>query len=150
MASMTNAFETNLMLLLFNNDALTNVGNAGGLLATSADGSTQLSLHTTALTDASTLMTTNQIAYTGYARPTQPRDATATGWDVTSGAATNKGIISFQEMTGGAGGTAVHVGLGFIATGDQLDLHADLTADLAVTAGITPQFAISALSWTAA
>ena len=69
MASMTNDFENKLALLLFNNTALANIGDATGLPATAVAGSTQLALSTSALTDADTLLTATEVAYTGYARP---------------------------------------------------------------------------------
>ena len=149
MASMTDGFENVLMLLLFNNTTIANIGDATGLVGSSGAGSTQLALHTSALTDADTLLTSNQISYTGYARPTQARSSA--GWTVTGAQAANAALIQFGEMTGGAGGTAVHLGLGFIATGDVLRLHQDLTgAGLAVSNGVNPQFAINALTFTAA
>ena len=147
MASMSDALETAILELLFKNTTLANVGDATGI-AGGTVGSTELSLNTTALTDASTSIATNEISYTGYARPTQARSAA--GWTVSGGVASNAALITFGEMTAGAGGTAVHTGLTFDSGGVVLHLHADLTADLAVTNGITPQFAIGVLTWTAA
>jgi hypothetical protein len=50
-------------------------------------------------------------------------------------------------MTAGGPDTVVHVGLGFIGTGDVLRLHQDLVADLVINNGVNPQFAIGALDW---
>jgi hypothetical protein len=86
--------------------------------------------------------------YGGYVRPTQER--TAVSWTVTAGVCSNLSIITFGEMASGTSETAVHLGLGFLGTGDQIDLHADLTSDLVLNNGVNPQFAVGALTWTAA
>jgi hypothetical protein len=145
MASMTNGFETALATLLFNNTAITNIGDASGLVATSTAGSTQLALSTVALTDADTLLTATEVAYTGYARPTQARSGA--GWTVSGDTVSNAALIVFGEMSAGGPDTVVHLGLGFIATGDVLRLHQDLTADLVINNGVNPQFSIGALDW---
>lgn len=145
MASMTNGFETALATLLFNNTAITDIGDAAGLVATTTAGSTQLALSTSALTDADTLLTATEVAYTGYSRPTQARSGA--GWTVSGDTASNAALIVFGEMTAGGPDTVVHLGLGFIATGSVLRLHQDLTADLVINNGVNPQFAIGALDW---
>jgi hypothetical protein len=145
MASMTNGFETALATLLFNNTAITDIGDASGLVATSTAGSTQLALHTSALTDADTVLTATEVAYTGYARPTQARSGA--GWTVSGDTVSNAALIVFGEMSAGGPDTVVHLGLGFIATGNTLRLHQDLTADLVINNGVNPQFAVGALDW---
>lgn len=145
MSSMTDGFETALAQLLFTNTTIANIGDATGLVGSSTAGSTQLALHTSALTDASTLLTSNEVAYTGYARPTQARSGS--GWTVSGDTASNAALIQFGEMTAGGPDTVVHLGLGFIATGDVLRLHQDLAADLVINNGVNPQFAIGALDW---
>lgn len=148
MSSMVDAFENSLMLLLFNNTAIANIGDATGLPATATAGSTQLALSTSALTDADTLLTATEVAYTGYVRPTQARSSG--GWTVSGAVASNAALIQFGEMTAGGPDTVVHLGLGFIATGNVLRLQQDLNADLVINNGVNPQFAIGALTWTAA
>jgi ABC-type dipeptide/oligopeptide/nickel transport system ATPase component len=145
MSSMTNGFENSLALLLFNNTTIANIGDATGLVGSSTAGSTQLALAAVALTDADTVLTSNEIAYTGYARPTQARSSG--GWTVSNDTVSNAGLIVFGQMTAGGPDTAVHLGLGFIGTGDVLRLHQDLNADLVINNGINPQFAVGALTW---
>jgi hypothetical protein len=145
MSSMTNAFETSLGLLLFQNTDIANVGDAAGLQNSAAAGSTQLALHTSALTDADTLLTATEVAYTGYARPTQARSAA--GWSSSGDTISNAALIQFGEMSAGGPDTVVHLGLGFLSSGNQLDLHQDLAADLVINNGVNPQFAIGALDW---
>lgn len=145
MSSMTNAFETNLGLTLFQNTDLANVGDAAGIQNSAAAGNTQLALATSALADTDTLLTANEVAYTGYARPTQARSSG--GWTSSGDTISNAALIQFGEMTAGGPDTVVHVGLGFLGTGSQLDLHQDLAADLVINNGVNPQFAIGALDW---
>lgn len=145
MSSMTNGFENSLALLLFNNTSIANIGDATGLVGSTSAGSTQLALSTAALTDADTLLTATEVVYTGYARPTQARSSA--GWTVSGDTASNAALIQFGEMTAGGPDTVVHLGLGFIATGDVLRLHQDLATDLVINNGVNPQFAIGALDW---
>lgn len=145
MSSMADAFETNLGLLLFQNTDLANVGDAAGLQNSTAAGSTQLALATVAYNDADTLLTADEVAYTGYSRPTQARSSG--GWSSSGDTISNAALIQFGEMSAGGPDTVVHVGLGFLGTGNQLDLHQDLASDLVINNGVNPQFAIGALDW---
>lgn len=144
--SATNGFEDALLDLLFLNTAIANVGDATGLPATATAGSCQVSLHTVALSDTDTLLTANECDYTGYTRQTVARSGS--GWTSASGTASNAALIQFGEKTAGVDDIAVHCGIGLIATGDVLRIHADLTADLTISDGVNPQFAIGALDIT--
>jgi hypothetical protein len=148
MASLTDDLENKLLLHWLNNTAIANVGDATGLPASAAPGSTQLALSTSALTDASTLLTATEVAYTGYARPLQARSSA--GWTVSGATASNAALIVFGEMTAGGPDTVVHEGIGFIATGDVLRMHQDLTNDLVINNGVNPTHQIGSLTWTAA
>jgi len=141
--SAVNDFENKLLLYLFNNTALADVGDATGIPATASAGSTQLALSTSALTDTDTLLTATEVAYTGYARPTQARSSA--GWTVSGNNCSNAALIQFGEMSAGGPDTVVHLGLGLLATGNVLRIHADLDADLVINNGVNPQFAIGAL-----
>lgn len=143
MSAAVNDFETKLALLLFNNTTLANIGDATGLVGSSGAGSSQLSLHTVALSDTTADLTVNEVAYTGYARPVQARSSA--GWTVSGDTASNAALVQFGEMTAGGPDTVVHLGIGLLATGDIIRLHADLNADLVINNGINPQFAIGAL-----
>lgn len=144
--SAVDAFEDALLDLLFLNTAISNIGDATGLQATTVAGSCQISLHTVALTDTDTLLTANECDYTGYARQTVARSGA--GWTSTGGTASNAALIQFGEKTGGVDDVAVHCGIGLIATGDVLRIHADLGADLTISDGVNPQYAIGALDIT--
>jgi hypothetical protein len=142
---MVNDFENKLALLLFNNTGIADVGDATGLPGSSGAGSSQLSLHTSALVETDTLLTANEVAYTGYARPTQTRNSS--GWTVSNDTVSNAALVQFGEMSAGGPDTVVHVGLGLLATGNVLRLHQDLASDLVINNGVNPQFAVGALDW---
>jgi len=148
MSALVDDFENKLLLLLFNNTTIANIGDATGLVGSSGAGSTQLSLHTSALTDASADLTVTEVAYTGYARPTQARSGV--GWTVSGDTVSNAALIQFGEMSAGGPDTVVHLGIGLLATGNIIRMHADLNADLVINNGVNPQFAIGALDITAA
>lgn len=59
---LANASATNLLLLIFNNTAWANVGDAPGILGSAAAGSLYLSLHTASPAEAGD-QTTSEIAY---------------------------------------------------------------------------------------
>lgn len=148
MSALVNDMETKILQLLFTNTTLANIGDATGLVGSSSAGSTQLSLHTVALSDTTADLTVNEVAYTGYARPTQARSGA--GWTVSGDTASNAALIQFGEMTAGGPDTVVHLGIGLLATGDIIRMHADLNADLVINNGINPQLAIGALDISAA
>jgi hypothetical protein len=88
--------------------------------------------------------TTGEGNYTSYARVAVSRSAS--GWTDASGTVTNDAEIAFPACTGGSD-TASHVGLGTASSGTGvLIIGGALTASLAISSGITPRFAISALS----
>ena len=65
--SMSNASETALLNLLFNNTDWANVGDAAGLQNSATAGSFYVALHTADPGDAGN-QTTSEASYTGYAR----------------------------------------------------------------------------------
>lgn len=92
--------------------------------------------------------TTGEGNYTSYARQAVARSAS--GWTDTAGVVTNDAIIAFPACTGGSD-TITHVGTGsVVSAAGVLIVGGATTASLAVSNGITPQFAISALSITVA
>ena len=100
MTGATNLFEDDLLDLIFTNVAAPNVGDAGGLLPSVGAGSWHISLHTGDLiTDASTLQTDNEAAYTAYARQAVVRSVA--GWTVASGVVDNDAAITFPTSTSG-------------------------------------------------
>ena len=138
----TDQFEDDLLDLIFTNVDAPNIGDAAGLQNSAAAGSIQVSLHTATLSDTDTLTTASEAAYTSYARETVARSLA--GWTVASGTVDNDSAITFTTATGGSE-TETDFGLTLQATGDYLQIFGALTSSLAVSNGITPEFAAGAL-----
>ena len=133
--SMTNAAETALWNLIFNNAAWANIGDAGGLQPSATAGSLYISLHTADPGETGD-QTTNECNYTSYARVAVARSAG--GWTVSGNNAANTAAIDWPACTGGTN-TATHFGIGTAASGaGNLLFSGVLGTSLAISAGITP------------
>jgi hypothetical protein len=144
--SATNAFETSLLGLIFTNVDAANVGDATGLRGSTTAGVFWISLHTGAGPGETGNQTTNEAAYTSYARQDEARNTSQ--WTVTNNTADNDNAITFPQATGGSE-TEAHFGIGSATSGTgNLFLYGALTAGLAVSNGITPEFAAGALDVT--
>jgi hypothetical protein len=143
--SATNLLENGLLSLLFENANYANVGDVTGLRGSSIAGSFYISLHTAFLTETAT-QTTSEAAYGGYVRQGVARSVA--GWTVASGAVTNDGAIPFPSASSGSE-TEQHFGVGHDVSGSgSLHIWGALSSPLAVSTGITPQFAAGALQVT--
>jgi hypothetical protein len=141
--SATNTFENKILSLYLENVDAADIGDAAGLQNSAAAGSLYVSLHTADPAETGD-QTTNESAYTNYARQAVARSAA--GWTVASGTGDNDAIISFPAC-GGTGSTITHFGLGSVVSGaGSRDMNG--TSALTVSTGITPQFAIGALDVT--
>lgn len=99
-------------------------------------------MHTASLTAATALQSENVTVYTNYASQDVARGA---GWSAASGGATsNAATISFPQC-GASGATLSHVSAG---DGTNAWHYGALNSSLAVSSGITPQFAAGALTVT--
>lgn len=135
--SKSNACENSLLLLIFNNTDFANIGDAGGLQNSATAGSLYLSLHTSDPGEAGD-QTTNEIAYTGYARVAVARSGA--GFTVAGNAVTLAANADFPEMTGGAGGTVTHFGVGTASSGAGVLLYSGTTdPDILISTGIIPR-----------
>ena len=137
----TDVLETELLELLFENGNFDNIGDATGIQGSTAAGNLEISLHTGTLGDAST-QTTTEAAYTSYARVDVARSSAQ--WTVTSGTASNDAAITFPQATGGSE-TETDFGIGSDVVANELWIYGALTSSLAVSNGITPEFAIGDL-----
>lgn len=134
--SKSNSWENGLLLLLFNNTDFANVGNAGGLRGSTAAGSFYLSLHTADPGEAGD-QTTNEVAYTSYARVAVAR--TSGGFTVSGNAASLAANTDFPAGTGGSG-TATHFGIGTASSGAGVLLYkGTITPNIACGNGVTPR-----------
>ena len=140
--SATNAFETATLSLYFNNVDHANIGDAAGLQNSAAAGSFYISLHTADPGEAGA-QTTTEANYTGYARVAVARSAG--GWTVSGSNASNTAAVTFGACTVGSN-TITHFGIGSDLSGaGNLFFKGALTGSLAVSAGITPSFAVGEL-----
>ena len=137
--SMSNAFETEILELIFNNAAVANIGDAGGLQPSATAGSLYVSLHTSNPDEAGN-QGTGETVYTNYVRVGVARSGA--GWTIAGNTATNAAIIEFAQC-GATGATITHVGIGVSpTTGDAgvLLFSGQLSSPLAVANLIKPQF----------
>jgi len=140
--SATNEFETLMLEHYFQNADHTNVGDAAGLLQSSADGDMYISLHTGDPGEAGD-QTTSEAAYTSYARVAVVR--TAGGFTVAGNNVSNAALVEFPTATGGSE-SITHFGFGSAASAaGHLHLYGVLGTALAVSVGIKPTFAIGDL-----
>jgi hypothetical protein len=133
----SNSMENGMLLLFFNNTDFANIGDAGGLQNSAVAGSLYVSLHTADPGEAGS-QTTNEANYTSYARVAVARSGA--GWTVATNTVTNTAAVTFPACTGGTN-TITHFGIGTDLAGAGTLLYSgELTAPLAVSSGITPNF----------
>lgn len=140
--SATNAFETALLTLYFNNTDHANVGDAAGIQNSATAGSFYISLHTGDPGEAGD-QTTNEATYTSYARVAVARSGA--GWTISGANCSNAAAVTFPACTGGTN-TITHFGIGSASSAaGNLFFKGALGASLAVSTGITPAIAIGEL-----
>lgn len=147
--SATNATAAAILSLYFENANHTGIGDASGLIGATTPGSFYISLHTADPTETGN-QTSSEATYTSYARVAVARSTAA--WTVATAdpaTATNDALITFPAATGGSD-TVTYFGVGTDASAaGTLLFSGALDSSLAVSSGITPEFAISALTVTA-
>lgn len=133
--SKSDSWENSLLLLLFNNTNVANVGDATGLRGSTAAGSLYVSLHTADPGETGT-QTTSEATYTGYARVAVAR--TSGGWTITANSVSPTATVSFPVGTAGSG-TVTHFGVGTAASGAGVLLYSGTVTPTIVTGnGVTP------------
>jgi hypothetical protein len=137
-------FETDLLELIFVNTNLANIGDSTGLRGSTTAGNFYIALYTAAPTDSSQ---GTETTYTNYARVAVAR--TSGGWTVAAGACSNTAAITFPQC-GVTGATlcAFSINLSDVETTDDAIYWGDLTSNLTVSSGVTPEFAIGDLDVT--
>ena len=138
--SATNSFETSFLALLFNNDAITGIGDAGGLLPSAAEGSLYIAMFTQDPGEAGAVA--NECVYGSYARVAVARNDTE--WSVVDNLASNINTITFPECSSGTE-TATYVGIMSGVSGDNMLISLELTSPLMIAAGVQPQFSANEL-----
>lgn len=135
--SKSNTFENELLLLIFNNADIADIGDAAGLQNSAAAGSLYLSLHTADPGEAG-VQTTSEISYTGYARQAVARSAA--GFTVSGNSVTLTNNVDFPEMTGGTGGLVTHWAVGVAVSGGTKVLYkGSVSPTITISTGVTPR-----------
>lgn len=135
--SKSNYFENALLLHIFQNAAIANVGDGTGLRGSTTPGSLYIALHTADPGEAGASQTVSECAYTGYARVALTRDST--GFTVTGNSVSPTSTVSFPAATAGAE-TATYWSVGVAGSGSSDILYSGpLSPSIAISAGTTPQ-----------
>lgn len=127
-----NTFEADLLKLIFQAVAIADLAQDDG---SSPATTLTVALHTSDPGEAGD-QTTNEIAYTGYARIAVAR--TAGGWAITANSISPVAAITFGEMTAGAGGTVTHWSIGS-GVANKLLYSGTVAPNIVVTNGVTPE-----------
>lgn len=136
--SKSNTTENDILRLIFNKVLPSYLGTLSGT------GNTDfyIALHTADPGEAG-VQTTNEAAYTGYARVAVVR--TASGWTVSGHQASNVALVQFALCTGGAAAVSFFsVGTALSGAG-QILYSGALSATRNISDGIQPQFEAGAL-----
>jgi phage baseplate assembly protein gpV len=141
--SLTNAAETALLTLIFNNTDWANIGDAAGLQNSAAAGNLYVALFTAAPSDSAA---GTECDYTDYARVAVARSAG--GWAISGNNCSNTAAVTFPVAGVTAADVAVAFGILTAAVAGDLLFWGDITspaAGLTIDDGITPSFAIGEL-----
>lgn len=132
-----NTFENDLLLLLFNNTNIADIGDATGLRGSTAAGSLYWSLHTADPGEAGTSIT-SETAYTGYARVAAARSGA--GFTVTGNSVSPPANVDFGECTASPGAALTHFGIVNTSSGaGKLLYKGTLTPNITMAVGIIPR-----------
>lgn len=127
-------FENDLLKMIFQATAIANIADN-----TSASPLTNLyvSLHTADPGDAGN-QTTNETAYTGYARVAVARSGS--GWTVTGNSVSPAANIDFGECTASPGAAITHFGIGTASSGTgKLLYKGAVNPNITMAVGVTPR-----------
>jgi hypothetical protein len=136
----TNSFESEIVRHILLNEAIPDIGNAGGLPASSVDGNIYIALFTQNPGEAGDI--TNEATYTGYARVAVARGS---GWTESEGNAQNVAAITFPECTGGSE-DLTYFGICKTLAGDDMIFHGELPSPFPISQGMQPQYDIGQLA----
>lgn len=135
--SKSNTFENDMLLLVFNNVAIANIGDAAGILGSTAAGNLYWTICTADPGEVGTAVT-NETAYTGYARVAAPRSTA--GFTVTGNSVSPPANVDFPECTALPGGAITHFGIVNTASGaGKLLYKGTMTPNITMAVGTIPR-----------
>ncbi len=127
-----NTFENDVLALIFNATAIADLAEND----TSSPATTlTVALHTADPGEAGN-QTTNETAYTGYARVAVAR--TSGGWTVTNNSVSPVANIDFGECTASAGAAITHFSVG-TGTSNKLLYSGTVTPNITMAVGVLPR-----------
>lgn len=131
--SKSNAFENDMLALIFNGTAISNLANNA---ASSPLTNLYVSLHTADPGEDGN-QGTNECAYTDYARVAVAR--TSGGWTITDNSVSPAADVDFPEATGGTE-TATHFAIGTAASGAGKILYSgSISPTISISSGVIPR-----------
>ena len=144
--SLKDTYETSLLEHIFENADVAGIGDGTGIRGAATPGNFYIALYTVTPSDSAA---GTECDYTGYARKAIARDAGS--WTTAAGATSNTAAITFDPCSGGTN-TAVSfaICLADVEDADDQVFWADLSSGLAISDGITPEFAAGELDVTLA
>lgn len=129
-----NTFENDWLKLVFQATAIANIADNA---ATSPLTNLYVSLHTADPGETGD-QTTNETAYTGYARVAVAR--TSGGWTVTANSVSPAANIEFGECTASPGAAITHAAVGTASSGTgKLLYKGALSPNITMAAGVIPR-----------
>lgn len=136
MSALTDAAETDLLELLFENTDWANIGDGTGLRGSIVPGSWYFGLHTTSPGETGN-QTTNEAAYGSYARVAVARSTV--GFTVTGDSVSPDASIDFPQASSGSE-TEQFFGIGTAASAaGNLVIYGTVTPNIVVSTGVTPK-----------
>lgn len=127
-----NTFENDILALIFNATAIADLAqNDGSSPATTLT----VALHTSDPGEAGD-QTTNETAYTGYARIAVNRNSG--GWTVTGNSVSPTANIDFGECTASAGGPITHFSVG-TGVSNKLLYKGTVSPNITMAVGVIPR-----------
>lgn len=127
-----NTFENDFLKLIFQAVAIADLADND---QTSPATTLTVALHTADPGEAGD-QTTNETAYTGYARQTVAR--TSGGWTVTGNSVSPVSPIDFPECTASPGGAITHASIG-TGVSNKLLFSGALTPNITMAVGVIPR-----------
>ena len=129
-----NTFENDILKLIFN---ATTINDLAENDTTSPATNLYVSLHTADPGEAGD-QTTNETAYTGYARVAVAR--TSGGWTVTNNSVSPVAAIEFGECSASPGGAITHFGVGTGSSGaGKLLYKGTVSPNITMAVGVIPR-----------
>ena len=138
--SKSDTFENALMLLIFNNTDIANIGDAAGLLGSATAGNLYAAMHTADPGDAGSAIT-SETAYENYARVAVARASGAGGFTVTTNSVSPTDDVTFPTAgSTSPGGPLTHFSIVNTSSGAGIILYSGtLTPNITMADGVAPK-----------